>query len=56
MKLSTLGINTPAPIGYIEFYKNFLFKESFFIAKSRITLLRLENLLEIWILKIEKLS
>ncbi|QDF29529.1 lipopolysaccharide kinase InaA family protein [Halarcobacter anaerophilus] len=35
MKLSTLGINTPAPIGYIEFYKNFLFKESFFIAKKQ---------------------
>jgi tRNA A-37 threonylcarbamoyl transferase component Bud32 len=32
MKLLTLGINTPTPIGYIEFYKNFLFKESFFIA------------------------
>lgn len=35
IKLSTLGINTPAPIGYIEFYQNFLFKESFFISKKQ---------------------
>jgi hypothetical protein len=34
IKLRELGVNTPAPMGYIEFYKNFLFKESFFIAKK----------------------
>lgn len=34
IKLKNLGLNTPEPIGYIEFYKNFLFKESFFIAKK----------------------
>ena len=33
-KLKELNINTPEPIGYIEFYNNFLFKESFFIAKE----------------------
>lgn len=34
IKLHELGINTPTPIGYIEFYKNLLFKESFFIAQK----------------------
>ncbi len=34
IRLKELGINTPEVIGYIEFYKNFLFKESFFIAKK----------------------
>ena len=34
VKLRGLGLNTPEPIGYIEFYRNFLFKESFFIAKK----------------------
>lgn len=34
VKLKSLGLNTPEPIGYIEFYRNFLFKESFFIAKK----------------------
>lgn len=34
IKLQSLKINTPAPIGYIEFYKNFLFKESFFVSKK----------------------
>ncbi len=34
VKLINLGINTPKPIGYIEFYKNFLFKESFFISEK----------------------
>ncbi|NVJ54157.1 MAG: hypothetical protein HWD90_10695 [Campylobacteraceae bacterium] len=34
VKLRSLGLNTPEPIGYIEFYRNFLFKESFFIAKK----------------------
>ena len=33
-KLQKLNINTPEAIGYIEFYKNLLFKESFFIAKE----------------------
>ncbi len=33
-KLESLGINTPLPIGYIEFYEGFLFKESFFISKK----------------------
>lgn len=32
VKLVTLGINTPAPIGYIEFFENGLIKESFFVA------------------------
>ena len=32
MKLLELGINSPEPIGYIEFYKNGLLKESFFIS------------------------
>jgi tRNA A-37 threonylcarbamoyl transferase component Bud32 len=34
IKLKELGLNTPSPIGYIEFYRNFLFKESFFIAEK----------------------
>ncbi len=34
VKLIKLEINTPKPIGYIEFYKNFLFKESFFISEK----------------------
>ena len=34
IKLRELNINTPEPIGYIEFYRNFLFKESFFISKK----------------------
>ena len=34
IKLRSLGLNTPEPIGYIEFYKNFLFKESFFISEK----------------------
>ncbi len=34
IKLKNLGLNTPEPIGYIEFFKSGLFKESFFIAKK----------------------
>ena len=34
IRLIELGINTPEPIGYIEFYRLGLFKESFFIAKK----------------------
>lgn len=34
IKLKNLNINTPKPIGYIEFYRNFLFKESFFISEK----------------------
>ena len=34
IKLRNLNINTPKPIGYIEFYRNFLFKESFFISEK----------------------
>jgi tRNA A-37 threonylcarbamoyl transferase component Bud32 len=34
IKLINLGINTPKPVGYIEFYKNFLFKDSFFISEK----------------------
>lgn len=33
-RLQDLNINTPLPIGYIEFYKGLLFKESFFISKK----------------------
>ena len=33
-KLQTLKINTPLPIGYIEFYDGFLFKKSFFVSKK----------------------
>lgn len=32
MKLIELGINSPEPVGYIEFYKMGLLKESFFIS------------------------
>ena len=32
MKLLELGINSPEPIGYIEFYEKGLLKESFFIS------------------------
>lgn len=34
IKLRELDINTPIPIGFIEFYKYGLFKESFFISKK----------------------
>ncbi|OCL94160.1 lipopolysaccharide kinase InaA family protein [Aliarcobacter thereius] len=34
IKLQKLNINTPNPIGYIEFYRNLLFKESFFISEK----------------------
>lgn len=34
MKLISLGINTPTPIGFIEFYKLGLFKESFYISQK----------------------
>ena len=34
IKLINLGVNTPKPVGYIEFYKNFLFKDSFFISEK----------------------
>lgn len=34
MKLISLDINTPMPIGFIEFYKFGLFKESFFISEK----------------------
>lgn len=34
VKLKELKVNTPEPIGYIEFYRIYLFKESFFIAKK----------------------
>ena len=33
MRLQQLQVNTPTPIGYIEFYRNALLKESFFISK-----------------------
>jgi len=33
LKLQELGINTPTPIGYIEFYRWGLFQESFFLSK-----------------------
>ena len=33
MRLQQLQVNTPTPIGYIEFYRNTLLKESFFISK-----------------------
>jgi len=32
LHLQELNINTPAPVGYIEFYNNGLFQESFFIS------------------------
>ena len=34
MRLQELNINTPVPIGFIEFYRSGLFKESFFISKK----------------------
>ena len=34
IKLINLNINTPMPIGYIEFYRNFLFHIPFSIRKS----------------------
>lgn len=34
MKLLELNINTPIPIGYIEFYKMGFFKESFYISQK----------------------
>lgn len=34
IKLKELGLNTPDPIGYIEFFQYGFFKESFFIAKK----------------------
>ena len=34
MKLISLNIHTPMPIGFIEFYKMGLFKESFFITEK----------------------
>jgi len=33
VKLEELDINTPSPIGFIEFYRNGFFKESFFLSK-----------------------
>lgn len=32
LKLEELGITTPQPIGYIEFFSSFLLKESFFLS------------------------
>ena len=34
IKLTDLGVNTPQPIGFIEFYENTLLKESFFISTT----------------------
>lgn len=34
IRLEHLGINTPNPIGYIEFYRSLLFKESYFISQK----------------------
>lgn len=34
LKLQELGISTPTPIGFIEFYRNGFFKESFFLSKK----------------------
>ena len=34
IRLEHLGINTPRPIGYIEFFEDGLFKESFFISQK----------------------
>jgi hypothetical protein len=33
LKLQKAGVNTPEPIGYIEFYASGLLRESFFVAK-----------------------
>jgi len=35
MKLIDLGVNTPRPIGYIEFYDYTLLKESFFVSEHQ---------------------
>lgn len=34
LKLQELMVNTPSPIGFIEFYRNGFFKESFFLCKK----------------------
>jgi len=34
LKLQELGVNTPTPIGFIEFYANGFFKESYFLSKK----------------------
>jgi len=34
VKLKELGVNTPEPIGFIEFYRNGFFKESYFLSKK----------------------
>ncbi len=33
LRLEELGINTPSPIGFIEFYRNGFFKESYYLSK-----------------------
>jgi len=33
-KLQELGVNTPRPIGFIEFYQNGFFKESYFLSEK----------------------
>lgn len=33
VKLQKLGVNTPAPIGFIEFYRNGFFKESYYLCR-----------------------
>jgi len=33
LKLEELAINTPSPIGFIEFYRNGFFKESYYLSK-----------------------
>lgn len=34
IRLQELGVSTPEPIGFIEFYRNGFFKESFFLCKK----------------------
>jgi len=34
VRLKELGVNTPEPIGFIEFYRNGFFKESYFLSKK----------------------
>ncbi len=34
LKLEELEVNTPSPIGFIEFYSNGFFKESYFLSKK----------------------
>jgi len=34
LELEKLGVNTPSPIGFIEFYRNGFFKESYFLSKK----------------------